>query len=124
MRACPETTFIGHAPGFWAHISGDDQYDKVAYPTGPVLPGGKLAEMLRQYPNLCCDISAGSGYTALSRDPAFTKDFLIEFQDRVLYGRDYFDNRHQELLNSLGLPNDVLAKIYAGNAERLLKDEG
>ncbi len=123
VRACPETTFIGHAPGFWAHLSGDDQFDKVAYPTGPVLPGGKLVGMFRQYPNLCCDISAGSGYTALSRDPAFTKDFLIEFQDRVLYGRDYFDNRHQELLNSLGLPNDVLAKIYAGNAERLLRRE-
>jgi predicted TIM-barrel fold metal-dependent hydrolase len=120
VRACPDTVFIGHAPGWWAHLSGDDQFDKVPYPSGPVLPGGKLVQMLRQYPNLCCDISAGSGHTALSRDLAFTKDFLIEFQDRVLYGRDYFDNRHQELLNSLGLPTDVLAKIYAGNAERLV----
>ena len=120
LAACPETRFIGHAPGFWAHISGDDQYDKVPYPQGPIVPGGRLVELLRRYPNLHCDTSAGSGYTALSRDPAFTRDFLIEFQDRVLYGRDYFDNRHQELLRSLELPKAVLAKIFAGNAERLL----
>ncbi len=28
--ACPETTFIGHAPGFWTHISGDDRFKKGA----------------------------------------------------------------------------------------------
>ena len=44
VRACPETNFIGHAPGFWAHISGDDQFDKVGYPNGPVVPGGKLPD--------------------------------------------------------------------------------
>ena len=55
VRACPETNFIGHAPGFWAHISGDDQYDKVGYPKGPVAPGGKLLDMFRQYPNLHAD---------------------------------------------------------------------
>jgi predicted TIM-barrel fold metal-dependent hydrolase len=124
VRACPETTFLGHAPGFWAHISGDGQHDKAPYPTGKVVPGGRLPQLLRECPNLCCDISAGSGHTALSRDPDFTRDFLIEFQDRVLYGRDYFDNRHQELLDSLGLPDGVLAKIYAGNADRMLRVEG
>jgi predicted TIM-barrel fold metal-dependent hydrolase len=123
VRACPETTFIGHAPGWWSHISGDDRFDKDAYPTGPVQPGGKLVQMLRQYPNLCCDISAGSGHNALSRDRAFTQDFLAEFQDSVLYGRDYFDNRHQELLNSLDLTPAVLTKIYAGNAHRLMRSE-
>lgn len=120
IRGCPETIFLGHAPGFWAHISGDDQYDKVDYPKGKVVPGGKLIQMLRQYPNLHCDLSAGSGLNALHRDPAFAKDFLLEFQDRILYGRDYFDNLHQEFLNSLKLPREVLAKIYSGNAERLL----
>ena len=75
---------------------------------------------MREYPNLFCDISAGSGNRALSRDRDFTKAFLLEFQDRILYARDYFDNVHQELLNSLGLPEEVLAKIYAGNAERLI----
>ena len=120
LRACPDTVFLGHAPGFWAHISGDDKYDKEPYPTGPVLPGGKLPELLRRYPNLCCDLSAGSGHNALNRDQDFAHEFLLEFSDRVLYGRDYFDTQHQELLNSLDLPQPVLDKIYSGNAQRLL----
>lgn len=120
VRACPETTFIGHAPGFWAHISGDDQFDKAGYPKGSVAPDGKLLAMFRQYPNLYADLSAGSAHNALSRDPAFGKDFVLEFQDRLLYGRDTFDNRMQEFLTSLALPEDALAKIYAGNALRLV----
>jgi predicted TIM-barrel fold metal-dependent hydrolase len=122
VRACPGTIFNGHAPGFWAHISGDDQYDKVGYPGGAVAPGGKVVEMLRQYDNLYGDLSAGSGFNALQRDREFAKDFVLEFQDRLLYARDYFDNRHQEFLNSLGLPAEVLTKIYAGNALRLVPD--
>lgn len=121
IKACPETVFIGHAPGFWAHISGDNKYLTEAYPEGPVLPGGKIVEMLRRYPNMYCDMSAGSGCGALSRDREFTKKFLVEFQDRILYGRDYFDNIHQELLDSLGLPQDVLDKIYYKNALSLIK---
>lgn len=120
IQACPETTFIGHAPGFWAHISGDTQYNKVSYPSGKVEPGGKLIDMLNKLPNLYCDTSAGSGCNALKRDPEFAKDFLIEFQDRILYGRDYFDNVHQEFINSLDLPTEVLEKIYSGNALKLV----
>lgn len=120
ISACPETIFLGHAPGFWAHISGDDQYDKSAYPKGDVLPDGKLVKMMRKYPNLYCDISAGSGHNALSRDLKFTMGFLEEFQDRVLFARDYFYNVHQELLSSLGLPKDILEKIYSGNALKLV----
>lgn len=119
VEACPETNFIGHAPGFWAHISGDGLYDKVQYPKGKVLRGGKLSEMLKKYPNLYCDMSAGSGCGALSRDPEFTKAFLTEFSDRIMYGRDYFDNRHQEMLTSLSLSDDILNKIYYQNAARL-----
>ncbi|HBG75729.1 MAG TPA: hypothetical protein DDW86_02080 [Clostridiales bacterium] len=120
IRACPGTIFLGHAPGFWAHISGDNQYNKTAYPTGKVVPGGKLIDMLHTYPNLYCDISAGSGCNALKRDSEFAKKFLVEFQDRILYGRDYFDNIHQEFLNGLGLPDAVLQKIYSGNAQKLV----
>lgn len=120
VAACPETIFLGHAPGFWAHISGDDQFDKVAYPKGKVLPGGKVTEMLRKYPNLYCDISAGSGANAFRRDPEHAKEFILEFQDRILYARDYFDNVHQEVLGSLDLPEDVLTKIYSGNALKLV----
>ena len=120
VAACPETIFLGHAPGFWAHISGDGQFDKVPYPEGTVVPGGSLIYMMEKYPNLYCDISAGSGYNALSRDPVFTREFLLKFQDRVLYARDYFDNVHQELLNGLDLQREVLDKIYWGNAQKLV----
>jgi predicted TIM-barrel fold metal-dependent hydrolase len=79
-----------------------------------------VVAVLRECPNLWCDLSAGSGIGALKRDPGFAKEFLTEFQDRILYARDYFDNVHQEFLNSLDLPEDVLAKIYSGNALRLV----
>ncbi len=122
VRACPGTTFIGHAPGFWAHISADDLFDKQPYPTGPVFPGGKVPEMLRAYPNLWADLSAGSALTAISRDRAFGIDFLLEFQDRLLFARDNFDDRMQRYLNSLELPEEVLGKLFGGNALRLVPD--
>ena len=124
LQACPETVFLGHAPGFWIHISGDAFYREghSAPEHSKVLPGGKVPELLRKYPNLYCDLSAGSGYQALSRDPDFTRSFLTEFQDRVVYARDYFDNVHQELINSLGLEESILQKIYSKNAERLIQE--
>ncbi|MGQ9525491.1 MAG: amidohydrolase family protein [Armatimonadota bacterium] len=120
LAACPETTFIGHGPGFWAHISGDDQHNRQAYPKGKVVDGGKLVELLRKHPNLYCDLSAESGYNALNRDPDFAKRFLSEFQDRVLFGRDFFDSRLLELLRSLSLPEDTLHKVLHANAVRLV----
>jgi len=118
---CPETIFIGHAPGFWAHISGDELYKTEAYPKGPVLPGGKIGQLLENYPNLFCDISAGSGHNALNRDHSFSRAFLQTWQDRILFGRDYYDSRHRELLESLDLPDETLRKIYEGNARRVLR---
>jgi len=120
VRACPETTFLGHGPGFWCHISGDCKHRKESYPQGPVVPGGKLPTLLRECPNLCCDTSAQSGLNALKRDPAFAKDFLVEFQDRVFFGRGCFDNALHDVLNGLNLPPDVLDKICSGNALELI----
>jgi predicted TIM-barrel fold metal-dependent hydrolase len=121
LALCPETNFIGHAPGFWAHISGDGLYKTASYPGGPVLPGGQVERLLEQYPNLYCDISAGSGHNALDRDHGFARGFLQTWQDRVLFGRDYYDSIHRELLESLGLPAEVLRKIYEGNAKQILR---
>ncbi|MCH9047119.1 MAG: hypothetical protein IIA40_13565, partial [SAR324 cluster bacterium] len=61
--------------------------------------------------NFACDISAGSGHTALTRDRAFTRKFCIDYADRILHGRDGFDNKHMTLLRSLDLPDDVFEKI-------------
>ena len=120
MAACPDTVFIGHAPGFWAHISGGDGYLKEPYPSGPILPSGELLRVMRAHPNLHADTSGVSGWNALNRDHAFAREFLLEFQDRILYGRDMFDTTHRDLLDQLSLPGPVREKIFSGNALRLV----
>jgi len=119
VRACPQTVFIGHAPGFWAHISHDTLYQHEQYPKGPVIPGGLVPRMLRAHPNLCADLSAGSALNALKRDPVFAREFLLEFQNRLLYARDDFNNHLQEFLATLNLPEEAWAKIAWRNAMRL-----
>jgi len=119
LQACPETNFLGHAPGYWCHISNDDKGLTAAYPKGDVIPGGEIERLLDKYPNLYCDCSAGSCNIALTRDSEYTKKLVMAHPDRFLYARDYFDNVHQEMWNSLGLPQDVLDMVYYKNAERL-----
>lgn len=119
---CPETKFLAHALGFWANISADDQANSTSYPTGPVIGEGKVVKLMRKYSNLYADMSANSGVNALTRDLNFTRHFLTEFQDRVVYSRDCFHNKHQQLLNSLGLSEDILQKIYCGNALSLIHE--
>lgn len=123
LKLCPETNFLGHAPGFWCHISKDDLGFTTAYPRGPVVPGGEIERLLETYPNLYCDMSAGSCHNALSRDLDYTKKLILTYPDRFLYARDYFDNIHQELIESLGLPDDVKELLYHGNAERLMRPQ-
>jgi predicted TIM-barrel fold metal-dependent hydrolase len=123
LRECPKTTFLGHAPGFWSHISGDGKHAEQAYPEGPVVAGGRVPELMRACPNLYGDLSAGSALNALRRDREFGREFVLEFQDRLVFGRDSFDNRHVEYLESLELPGPVLDKILFENAQRLVPDE-
>jgi len=121
LRLCPHTHFQGHGPGFWREISADADQDAVAYPKGKGIVGrGRILQFLDKYPNLNCDLSAGSGVTALSRDLEFTRKFLIDYQDRMFFARDDFNNQLYDLLVSLNLPDAVLAKILAGNALRLV----
>lgn len=124
LQACPETKFLGHAPGFWVHISDDDLYLKRGYPpeNAKVNAPGRITQLLRKYPNLYCDMSANSGLMALKRDKVHAVEFLTEFQDRIVYARDNFTNNHQEFLNSLDLPESILSKIYHENAESLIAD--
>ncbi|NLE46088.1 MAG: amidohydrolase family protein [Chloroflexi bacterium] len=122
LAACPDTHFIGHAPGFWAHISGDGAFEQEEYPSGRVTPGGVVVRLLRQYPNLHADLSAGSAFNALTRDPEFGRDFVLEFHSRLLFGRDSFDNKMQQLLSRMELAVEVLDQVMAGNAMRLIGD--
>jgi len=87
LKAYPRTTFIGHADAFWANVSADYRND-AAYPSGPVARGGVTDKWLGDYANLFGDLAANSGNNAMSRDPAFTADFLKRHQDKLLFGSD------------------------------------
>ena len=125
LREVPNSNFIGHAPGFWASISGDaNQADLCGYPRGPVSPGGALDRLMEKYPNLYGEFSAGSGANAVRRDPEFGRKFLIRRADRLLFGTDYLTPGQKipqfELFDEFDLPAEVEAKIYRQNAARLL----
>ena len=83
----PKLKFFGHSQKFWAEIGQCSAQERDGYPTGKV-KAGRVVELLRKYPNLNCDISAGSGANALIRDPEFAYDFIEEFQDRIFFGLD------------------------------------
>ena len=121
LLACPETHFIGHAPGFWREISGDAATDPEAYPFGPVAAGGRLYGLLDRYPNLYADLSAGSGLRALSRDPEHARKFIERYQDRLLFGRDYYGGELLVFLTGLDLPQPIREKLFSRNAQRLLE---
>lgn len=120
LQACPETVFVGHAPGFWREISGDADNDPSAYPSGPVTPGGRLYPLFDRYPNLYADLSAGSALGALRRDPSHAQEFLCRYADRLLFGRDFYGGDLKTFLNTLSLPPEVQEKITRSNACRLV----
>ncbi|MCM8756957.1 MAG: amidohydrolase, partial [Candidatus Omnitrophica bacterium] len=84
----------------------------------------RLGLLLETYPHLYLDIAPGTEmFINFSKHLDKTREFFIRYQDRILYARDYFDNRHQQLLNSFGLPRAVLEKIYFRNALKLVPEE-
>jgi hypothetical protein len=126
LATFPKLAFIGHGPGWWASISGDAKAaDFMSSPPRPVTSGGAIDRLMDTCPNLWGDLSAGSGAQAISRDPAFGREFLIRRQNRLLFGTDYLQPGQPvpqfQVLDSLKLPADVAAKIYRKNAEALLK---
>lgn len=120
LRSCPETLFIGHAPGFWREISGDAASDPSVYPTGPIREDGRLYTLFNQYANLYADLSAGSALGALKREPEHARAFLSRFADRLLFGRDYYGGDLLQFLRDLDLPSHVQERISGENARRLL----
>ena len=120
LQACPDTIFIGHAPGFWREISGDADDSSEPYPLGPVTPGGRLQPLFERYPNLYADLSAGSGRKALERDRDHATAFLTRYSDRLLFGRDYYEQKLHTFLSTLPLSAATVENIYWRNAERLV----
>jgi len=88
LKQFPKLIFLGHSQPFWAEISADVTNEtRNGYPKGKVTPG-RVVELMRKYPNLHGDLSANSGFNALSRDAEFCYSFTEEFQDRLYFGTD------------------------------------
>ena len=124
LQDFPRCVFVGHGPGWWSAISGDDDRSG-GYPHGAIAPGGALDRLLGEYDNLYADLSAGSGYNAMTRDPGFTAGFIERHWRRLLFGTDYMFCG-QELMQvrwlreEAPLDEEQRAAIGGGNACRIL----
>ncbi|HLE84564.1 MAG TPA: amidohydrolase family protein, partial [Thermoanaerobaculia bacterium] len=123
FRKHPRTTFIA------AHLAwmGNDL--------------DRLGRLLDELPNVYTEI--GAVLAELGRQPRAARDFFVRHQDRILFGKDswnpaeyatyfrvletadeYFDyyrRRHAFWkIYGLDLPDEVLRKIYYGNALRIV----
>jgi predicted TIM-barrel fold metal-dependent hydrolase len=101
----------------------------------------KLGEMFDRLPNMYVDIAAV--IAELGRQPFTAHDFIIKYQDRILFGKDIYDvteyptyfqllETHDEFfdyfrhyhawwqLYGSDLPDEVLKKVYYKNALKLL----
>lgn len=106
---------------------------------------GRVTRLLETYPNVLVDISARA--SELGRQPYSARTFFLRFSDRILFGSDlppeekmyrlyfrfletedeYFEypshasRQGRWNIYGLNLPDDVLRKVYRGNALRLLR---
>lgn len=127
LQLFPNLVFLAHSQVFWAEIGSDvTEETRGGYPHGPVAPG-RVVELMRRYPNLHGDLSAQSGFNAISRDPEFGCRFMEEFRDRLYFGTD-IANAVQELpivayFNALRangtIDPEILDMIEWKNAARL-----
>ena len=132
LQRYPKLKFFGHSQAFWCEIGEyRGQHARFGYPTGPVKEG-RIPKLMRKYPNLYGDLSAGSGANALMRDRAYAAKFLTEFQDRLMFGMDIcspegerkYPNKLSGFLRDMLAKGDitetVFNKVARGNAIRLL----
>lgn len=123
----PQTTFIA------AHMANDAEDLQ------------QTAEWLDKYPNMVVELA--SRISELGRQPFTAREFLIKYQDRVLFGTDgpwpelryrrywrfletrdeYFPYSEKDFppqgfwqIYGVELPKDVLTKIYQKNAARII----
>ncbi len=130
LRRFPKLKFLGHSQPFWAEMGPDyGKEGRNGYPKGPIKPGGRLPQLFARYPNLHGDLSAGSGYNAISRDPEFGYQFMEQYQDRLFFGLDICAAsndtpllRHMQAALAEGkLSRTAYEKIMWRNANALLK---
>lgn len=130
LKKFKKLVFIGHSQPFWAEISGNIKMkDRNSYPKGKITPGGTVVRLLEKYPNLYADISANSGYNALTRDPDFGYGFMERFRDKLLFGTDICSPRNnfrhaeflRETLKNGHISKKAFEKISWQNANKILK---
>ena len=130
LKKHKELKFIGHSQVFWSEISCQcSEDDRSGYPTGKVKEG-RIAKLMREYGNLYCDLSAGSGANAMMRDREYAAGFLNEFADRIFYGTDLcrrgqkfpadFSAFLEGLVDDGLLSVEKYIKIVRNNAAKLL----
>ena len=129
----PDLIFLAHSNPWWSYMSGDVTEETWGgYPKGPVTEGGRIPELMRRYPNLHGDMSAGSGFNAVSRDPEFGYAFIEEFQDQLLWGTDvcrpsnkddmlvYLKDFLEDALADGRISREAFDKLTHRNAQRVL----
>jgi predicted TIM-barrel fold metal-dependent hydrolase len=99
----------------------------------------RLADTFDKYPNFYVEI--GQRHYTLGQQPNLTRKLFIKYQDRILFGQDGVQtldiyrkhfrfletdddlisfSSHRPPVHGLNLPDDVLRKVYYGNAARLM----
>lgn len=102
---------------------------------------GRLGDLFDRFPNVHGEV--GAVLYDLGRQPRFARDFFEKYQDRILFGKDsfqpdeypyywrvfetedeYFDYYRDYhafwKLYGMGLPDEVLRKVYYANALRII----
>ncbi len=127
LREFPDLIFIGHGPRWWNAISGDDDAS-CGYPTTPITPGGGADRLLQEYDNMHADISSGSGFNAMTRDPEFTRGFIERNWGKLLFATDYLHSGQElgqvEWIRETPMADKHREAISEDNAKRILKLEG
>lgn len=122
LQAYPDLIFIGHGPRWWNAISDDDD-GSCGYPDTPVVEGGAADRLLQEYENMYADISAGSGFNAMTRDPDFTQGFIERNWRRIMFATDYLHAGQElgqiEWIWQTPMADEHRAAIAEGNARRV-----
>lgn len=132
LKAHPKLKIFGHSQCFWSEIdSKNSEETRNTNVSGGKIDGGRVAELMRKYENLYCDLSAGSGSNAIMRDREHAARFIEEFSDRIFYGCDIcnkivkFPTAFNDFLTSMRENGEIseenYRKIVRENAIRVLK---